>query len=304
MFSRDIFRELHDNAMRQGAVVLAGVLGTLAATVIIAGEAGYDMDALSDEQKILANRMIEFASDTETKFFGFVARVDGDVEVEERVFEYEHGDYDIKVVRGDVIEKAGFTNSVTKAGVKPFTQPSTWSRIVQVNIHPKSPLAGYLHGFVAFSYDADGKSSVGGWMDFIPGVVIEEDIAGVRQALDRVFEAHGVDQKPYRKAVCGGNRVVVLQHSCAGVSFYAPPFYDVTEKNFDVVTDTFTALFDAFIAIVERRMDQEFDTTDVAAQEAMRRRWIYDQNIRDPYAQNVIPYEVRSFQNYPPTVRY
>jgi hypothetical protein len=51
-------------------------------------------------------------------------------------------------------------------------------------------------------------------------------------------------------------------------------------------------------------MNEGYDVEDVLAQETMRQRWIIDQMVTDPYAQNVIPYEVRSFQNFPPNVKY
>jgi coproporphyrinogen III oxidase len=140
-------------------------------------------------------------------------------------------------------------------------------------------------------------------MDVVPGAYVEEDIAEIRANVDRVLEKHGVDGTPYRKALTTGPREH-LQSATAGVSFYAPPFMSVTAKNFDVVTETFTALFDAYMEIVEKRAGQNYSAEDVAAQDAMRRRWLEDQMLIDPFAMNVFPYEVRSFQNFPPTVKY
>ncbi len=54
----------------------------------------------------------------------------------------------------------------------------------------------------------------------------------------------------------------------------------------------------------EKHAGQDYSAEDLAAQDAMRRRWIVDQMLIDPFAKNVIPYEVRTFQNYPPTVKY
>jgi coproporphyrinogen III oxidase len=247
--------------------------------------------------------MLAFVDGIEAKHFEAMERLNGQIDIEQREFRIEDADYNIKVIRGEVIEKGALTISVTTNGVRPYTEPTIWSRVIQVNIHPRSPLAGYLHAFVAFSYDTDGSSSIGGWMDFVSGAVIEEDVAMVKQSVDRVLETHSVDATPYRNAACTGQRRQ-LQNSCAGVSFYAPPFMEVNEKNYAVVTETFAALYDAFITVVEKRMNQEYDANDVLAQEAMRRRWIIDQMVTDPYAQNVIPYEVRSFQNFPPSVKY
>ena len=304
MFNCSLFFRSKPACWSWGTVSL--VIGLLAATTAsnaIAGEPGYDIDALSPEQAQLANRMVAFVDGIEAKHFETMERLNGQIDIEQREFSIEDADYDIKVIRGEVIEKGALTISVTTNGVRPYTEPTIWSRVIQVNIHPRSPLAGYLHAFVAFSYDTDGSSSIGGWMDFVSGAVIEEDVAMVKQSVDRVLETHSVDATPYRNAACTGQRRQ-LQNSCAGVSFYAPPFMEVNEKNYAVVTETFAALYDAFITVVEKRMNQEYDAEDLLAQEAMRRRWIIDQMVTDPYAQNVIPYEVRSFQNFPPSVKY
>lgn len=297
MFHCNLFR------VEKPAACVIGLLVAMSTSHAIAGNPGYDIEALSPEQAQLANRMLAFGEQIEAKHFATMERLNGQVEIEQREFSFDHADYDIKVVRGEVIEKAGFTISVTTDGVKPYTQPATWSRTVQVNIHPRSPLAGYLHAFVAFGYGADGRSSIGGWMDFVPGAYIEKDVAAIKQSVNRVLKEHNIDSAPYRAAVCTGPRQQ-LQNSCAGVSFYAQPFLEINAENFAVVTETFAALYDAFITILEKRMNEEYDAEDVLAQEAMRHRWIIDQMVTDPYAQNVIPYDVRSFQNFPPSVKY
>ena len=304
MFNCSLFFRSKPACWMFGAASLViGMLAAITASNALAGDPGYDIDALSPEQAELANRMLAFVDGIEAKHFEAMERLNGQIDIEQREFRIEDADYDIKVVRGDVIEKGALTISVTTNGVRPYTEPAIWSRVIQVNIHPRSPLAGYLHAFVAFSYDADGSSSIGGWMDFVSGADIEEDVAIIKQNVDRVLEKHNVDATPYRKAACTGQRRQ-LQNSCAGVSFYAPPFMEINEQNFAVVTETFAALYDAFITVVEKRMNDEYDAKDLLAQEAMRRRWIIDQMVTDPYAQNVIPYEVRSFQNFPPSVKY
>lgn len=301
MYIRKLFITIPFRCVKAAA---AGCIVTvLSVPAIHAGDPGYDIDALTAEQKQLANRMLEFIEATEKRHFEAMERLNGDLDIDERVFEFDHADYNIQVVRGDVIEKAGFTKSVTTAGAPPHTQPSTWSRVVQVNVHGKSPLVPYLLSFVAFSYDANGRSSIGGWMDVVPGAYVEEDVVAMRRAVDKVFEKHGVDGTSYRKALHIGPREH-LQSAQAGVSFYAQPFLSITAENFDVVTETFSALFDAYIAVAEKHAGQDYSAEDLAAQDAMRRRWIVDQMLIDPFAKNVIPYEVRTFQNYPPTVKY
>ena len=271
---------------------------------VIAEQPGYDMDALDSGQAELANQMLQFIDEMDNKHFSLVEKLNGNRDVESTSFQDENSDYEIRVVRGDVIEKSGFTTSVTKLGVAPYTEDALWSRVVTINTHATTPLVGYLHAFVSFQYNVNGTSSIGGWMDVIPAVRTEEDLAYIRQRVDAVFEKHGVDPGPYRKAVCSGQRREHLHPACVGVSFYAPPFLSITGENLALVNETFAALFDAYAVILERRQGQDYSEDDVIVQEGMRRKWLEDQMMYDPYAQNVIPHEVRSVANYPPSVEY
>lgn len=281
-----------------------GLTMFVSAQLAHSGTPGDDLDALNSEQARLAGEMLRFISTTEDRFFAAVSRFNGTAPAETRSFEFEDADYTVTVMRGEVIEKAGFTTSMTKTGIRPFTQDALWSRTVTVNVHPKTPLVGFFHGFVAFQINPDGKSSMGGSMDIVPATRIDEDLSYIKEAVEQVFERHGADLTNYRKVVSSGQRIKNLKAARIGVSFYARPFLDITQENFDLVTETFDAFLDAYLLVLEKRQDQPYSPVDLAAQSDMRMRWFEDQMLHDPYALNVIPYPVRSFANYPPVVTY
>ena len=289
--------------IRSGVMTVIVLVAALTSSAD-AGRPGYDKDALDAEQAALANNMLQFIDEMDDRHFSLVARLNGYRDVKSTSFQDDHADYEIQVARGDVIEKSGFTTSVTKIGVAPYTEDAIWSRVITINMHPKTPLVGYLHAFVSFQYNTNGTSSIGGWMDIIPTVRVEEDLTYIKESVDRVFEKFGADPGPYRKAVCSGQRRKHLGPACVGVSFYAPPFLSITGDNLALVNETFSALFDAYAVVLEKRRDQVYSESDLNAQDAMRRKWLEDQMMYDPYAQNVIPHEVRSVANYPPTIKY
>jgi len=303
MTDRDI-----DDCCRATAVRARALLGMamlIAAPGILgAAEPGYDRAGLDAGQSKLAGRMLTFIETMDAMHLGWVSRLNGNTDFTSKSWKDDSADYDVRVWRGPVIEKTGFTTSVTKLGIAPYTEDAIWSRVVTINSHPATPLAGYFHGFVAFQYNTNGTSSIGGWMDIIPSVSNDEDLAYIRQRVDRVFEKFEVDPAPYRRAVCSGQRQEHLGPACVGVSFYAPPFLDITEQNLNLVLETFAALFGAYTVVVDKRMDQPYSESDLSAQENLRRKWLEDQMLYDPYAQNVIPHAVRSFANYPPSVKY
>ena len=89
------------------------------------------------------------------------------------------------------------------------------------------------------------------------------------------------------------------------VSFYGPPvFRDSGEKSYMFIKGMFTEFVDAYMQLVEKRMDDDFSDEDVLAQETMRHRWLIDQLFSDPYASKIVPFEVWSAANVPPTIKF
>jgi hypothetical protein len=56
--------------------------------------------------------------------------------------------------------------------------------------------------------------------------------------------------------------------------------------------------------IVEKRADDPYTDEDILAQDEMRKNWLTDQMLSDPYSSVQIPFEVHSFWNAAPTVRF
>jgi hypothetical protein len=61
---------------------------------------------------------------------------------------------------------------------------------------------------------------------------------------------------------------------------------------------------DAYLKIVEKRQGSPFSPEDLAAQDAMRRNWLEDQLFADEWTKSVVPYEVWSLANVPPTIKF
>ncbi len=269
-----------------------------------AADPGDDYQALTPEQAQLADQMLAFVDKMEAKFFRTVERFNGNAEFEERVFDNEKSTRRARVVRGNVIEKAGLTNNITRAGFPPFLGEPLWNRFLMIDIQPKTPLVGLLHAAMTFRYEKGGKSSVGGVVQIVPGARIEEDFAEMRAKVDAVFEKYGVDVTVYRETNCSGPRHEAINLACSGVSFYTSHPFDITEKNFNHVSETFEALFDAYVDVLDKRKDQKFTDQDMAAQDRMRRAWFEDHLFDDEFTVSFVPYEAWTFTHAPPMVKY
>ena len=184
-----------------------------------------------------------------------------------------------------------------------------WGRFYSIDIHPKTPLVGMLHATLVLQFFDDNSIGTGGWLDMMPGTRIPEDLEYLKQTTDDYFAKHNADNALYRQLVCKGTEDTIeywrRKPSCSGVSFYGPPvFRDSGEKSYMFIKGMFTEFVDAYMQLVEKRMDDSFSEEDVLAQETMRHRWLIDQLFSDPYASKIVPFEVWSAANVPPTIKF
>lgn len=274
------------------------------------------IERLPADQKTLALRMTSFIASMDEKYF---ARIDlmnreikGGVTNEEMTMQSEYSDYDIRVTRGPVIEKAGRMLSVgrkTSPARGPDNGPLVWGRFYSLDIHPKTPLVGMLHATIVLQFFENGNSSVGGWLDVLPGTRVEEDIEILHELVDAHFAAHEKDPAIYRKLMCKGTEDTVAEFrrkpSCSGVSFYGPPVYrGDTQQSYLFIEEIFDQFVGAFLDITEKRADDAYTDADIAAQDDMRKRWLIDQLYSDPYASSIVPFQAWFMANVPPVIKF
>jgi coproporphyrinogen III oxidase len=277
------------------------------------------LDALTPDNRIIAEDLITFMQASDDKYFAWVNKINeqtlpelGDQPINDENFDWttEYSDYNIRVVRGPVIEKTGRMLSAGK-----MTSPGrgdknlVWGRFYSIDIHPKTPLVGMLHATIVLQFFEDNSIGTGGWLDVMPGTRIPEDLEFLKQTTDDYFQKHNANTALYRRLVCKGTEDTIeywrRKPSCSGVSFYGPPvFRDSGEKSYMFIKGMFTEFVDAYLQLVEKRMNDSFTKEDVLAQETMRRRWLMDQLFSDPFASKIVPFEVWSAANVPPTIKF
>ena len=277
------------------------------------------LDALTSDNRIIAEDLITFMQTSDDKYFAWVNKINqqnlpenNGPRISDKNFDWttEYSDYNIRVLRGPVIEKTGRMLSEGK-----MTSPGrgdkdlVWGRFYSIDIHPKTPLVGMLHATLVLQFFEDNSIATGGWLDMMPGTKIPEDLEFLKQTTDDYFAENNADTALYRRLVCKGTEDTIeywrRRPSCSGVSFYGPPvFRDSGEKSYMFIKGMFTEFVDAYMLLVEKRMDDSFSEEDVLAQETMRHRWLIDQLFSDPYASKIVPFEVWSAANVPPTIKF
>lgn len=283
-------------------------------TGFMPAHAGYfdtedDAQGLTDDQRALADRFLDFVLDIDETYFALVDEINGQSTPEIREFNSEASDYELKVVRGSVIEKTGRMMAITKKATSRIQTPLKWSRFYSFDVHPKTPLVGMLHAAIVLQYYEDGSHALGGWIGVMPGTRVEEDIAFLKKTTEDIFAKHSRDISYHRKLLCEHDPLVVdhskrRQPACAGASFYGRSMMSATDENLDFITEAFAEFVAGYMSIVEKRKDDPYTEADIAAQDVMRRRWLEDQLFADPYSSSIVPYEVWAFQNMPLVIKF
>ena len=89
------------------------------------------------------------------------------------------------------------------------------------------------------------------------------------------------------------------------MSFYGPPvFPGDPEASIKFIAGLYDLFVDEFVDITIERADEPFTAADIAAQDQMRRQWLIDQLFSDPFASKIVPFEIWSFANVPPVIKF
>ncbi len=291
-------------------------LGSVVAAATVAAAPGFaaDDDArlarLSADDQALAREALAFMARMDEKYFGRVAELNGGAAFEDLRRSTDDTDYEVRVTRGPVVEKAGRMLAVGKKN-----QPGRgggeiiWSRFYSLDFHPSTPLVGMLHATIVVQFYEAGTSAAVGWVDVMPGTRVAEDLARLKAITDAHFEKHGRNVTPYRQLMLKGTEDTVSEFrrrpSGSGVSFYGPPvFPGDAARSFRFVSELFDQFTGAYLDQVAQRHGQPVTDEDVLAQQRMRKRWLIDQLFSDPYSSALVPFEVWSFANVPPVIRF
>ena len=292
-----------------GAIAL-GILITFAAPSFSAPNDG--VEGLNAEQQAFAARVLEFLDDMDEKFFGLSKKINGGEQTDESEYmEFDHGDWDVRVARGDAVDKMGRMISRIYEPTSDIQSPTTFSRYYGIDIHANSPQMGLMHAAFAMQYYTDGTSVLGGTLNIMRGGAQQDDLDYVKQATDAVFEKYGRDPKPNRDRVCklGETREKPELHrnvACVGVSFFGFPMMEATEENFVFITEVYETFIAAYLETLDGRKGAAYTDEDIAEQDAMRRNWLEDQAFSDPYSSGgiITPYEVWGRAFMPPEVKF
>jgi hypothetical protein len=272
------------------------------------------LERLSPEHRALALRMVGFMDRADQKYFARAQALNGGAATtgpgDTLSRETDDSIYAVRVSRGPVVEKLG---RMIAEGKK--TQPGrregvlVWSRFYSLDVHPKTPLVGMLHATLVLQFYEDGSGFAGGWLGVMNGTRVAEDMGVLTNVVDTHFAAYGKSPDVYRRLIVKGTDDTITafrrQPDPSGVSFYGPPVFpgDLV-RSYEFIEGLFEKFTDAYLDLIPRQTIATVTADDLARQEAMRKRWLVDQLFSDPFASKLVPFEVWSLANVPPTVNF
>lgn len=295
--------------------LLNGLTQAIAAAAVMAGPAAHAEDAhlerLSPANKALAQRMLASVARWDQKYRDRAAAFNGGPAAPETLHrETDYSIYDVWVTRGPVIEKlGGFLAEAKKQQPDRRGSPLVWSRFYSLDYHAKTPLVGMLHSALVLQFNEDGTGFVGGWLGVMNGTRNEQDMAQLAKVVDDRFAKFGKSPELYRQLMLKGpdkaDPAFLRRPDPSGVSLYGPPTIpgDMA-KSYELAEGLFEQVNDAYLEILARRATQSYTPEDEARRDEMRKRWLTDQLFADPFASKVVPFEVGSFSNMPPVIRF
>jgi coproporphyrinogen III oxidase len=273
---------------------------------------GPSIEILQPDQQALARRFLAFVAEMERKKFARIEALNGGANYEDREQDTEHAIWRLRVTRGPVVEKAGraLVYEIKSPPDAPGFGNVIWGRALFLDMYPKTPLVGMLHAVIMMQFFDDGRSWAGGWLGVMPGTRVEADLAELKASMDAVFAAHDKNPDAYREAICKGTEGVISEFrrkpACVGASFYGAPVYrdDFADRNFEFIAEAFDAFTDTYFDTIEKRQNDPFTEQDFIAQNQMRKAWLVDQLFSDPFAREIVPFEIWSFTNVAPEIRF
>lgn len=145
---------------------------------------------------------------------------------------------------------------------------------LSIIVHPRNPHAPTFHANLRY-FETDTTAWLGGGTDLTPYYLFEEDAHHFHAVLRRICDSHPVADYPAWKVEC--DRYFYLPHrsEARGIGgIFFDHLTDRLEEAWEFQTDLGDGLVEAYVPILERRVDTPHDDRHVFWHELRRGRYV------------------------------
>ncbi len=187
-----------------------------------------------------------------------------------------------RILSGDGhIEKAAVNFSAV-AGATPAGLSERMAKVgsefyatgVSIIVHPRNPHAPTFHANLRFFETDTGSAWFGGGADLTPYYLYEDDARHFHRVLKETCDAHDVADYGEWKKVCDEYFYLPHRHEARGVGgLFFDHLPDRLEEVWAFQTDLGPRLIEAYIPILERRVEAPYGKSDTLWHEIRRGRY-------------------------------
>lgn len=250
-------------------------------------------NALSTTSKIFREKAAALMHELQDHICEGIASLDGDKGFCEDSWTREQGGGGRSRILQDgaVFEKAGVNVSVVMGTLAPeaaaqmgggqeLEDLSFFATGVSLVIHPHNPMAPTVHANYRYFERGDGSAPgswwFGGGADLTPSYLFEEDVVHFHRTLKDACDAHDASFYPKFKAWCDRYFQIPHRGEARGVGGI---FFDnlrdrSKEELLDFQRSCGNAFLEAYVPIVARRKDLDFDVKQKEWQQLRRGRYV------------------------------
>lgn len=211
-------------------------------------------------------------------------RIDGKARFNEDVWKHreEGGGRTCVLERGTIFEKAGVNTSAVAGTLSEtiahrlnVTPQRFFATGISLVLHPDSPMIPTVHANFRYFELAGGQSWFGGGSDLTPYYLFEEDARHFHSVWKRVCDRHDAAYYPEFKRWCDEYFFLKHRGEARGVGGI---FFDYLKGDFErlfvFVQDCGNSFLDAYLPIVERRINEPWGEKEKRWQLQRRGRYV------------------------------
>jgi coproporphyrinogen III oxidase len=246
-------------------------------------------------------KILDFVKEMKEKAVGDLLEVSGTGKCDEKSFDFDNNRAIIATIRGGAIGKAAITQLMLKGVTMPDTGEEVDATVYQMEVFPENPYCPMGH----FNTEWSTKAGVNTYhmnLDLFPAITVEEDLAAVKGAMDKVADQFGRDRDGMRK---GLDEHYNMGHwSVPLATKVGCKLLKLGEADLELFVAAYRTFFDGYIAILKKRKDAPFSEEEGRLTGERNGKWLEyitlkDRAIRMAQARGMPP-EILIGLAYPP----